>query len=608
MSRIQELEEILTRASIAYYDTGDSELSDAQYDLLFLELKSLDPNNKLFQTAGKGYVVSNEKERYEHPIEVGSIEFRTKDLSEILKKLDSNSTFSLKIDGNSFVHYLENQMSEAMVSRGSENVGLNRTDKFVAMKKIPMKVDFCPKTKVAVRGEVAIPKKKFTAENGFDVSKSNRNSVTGAISRQTDWELVFKHLDFITYTFIDCSNSNDLSELEWEKAYKVERQKPVYKNGVPVTVEELKRLVDECEYECDGIVFRNSDGELFAFKFEDETAPTKCLDLFPTIGSGQRLTPIASLEPVNLSGATIRKASVGSYSIAKTLGLFPLRQNTVVEIIRSNEIIPMVTKVVSFDDKIILDKVLCPCCQTEAEFNGAHMFCVNPQCPNIEKEFLYKFCSFFTPEGLKEKTLEKVFEHYDIESVYELLTCEIDFDELTEIDGIGESASNLIEQMFEKFSEPVDSKILYKTFITGCGERASKAIVNCGFKFEDYIVEEDGYDGFETLYKLPNFNSNIISELMTECYRIAEVAELLNVVDLVEIVGDKTFCISGVRLNEEQSKKAKLSGWEEKSGVSKNVDMLVVKDATKTSSKIEKAKSLGVSIVSLEDFLKMIEK
>ena len=141
--------------------------------------------------------------------------------------------------------------------------------------------------------------------------------------------------------------------------------------------------------------------------------------------------------------------------------------------------------------------------------------------------------------------------------------------------------------------------------VTGCGERASKAIVNSGFKFEDYF----NFDGdFDKLHTLPNFNSNIVSEMVEKNEMIEEVCSYLEIYDEKEVVGEKSFCITGVRLSKEQLDLAKNAGWEEKSGVSKNLNVLVVKSATSTSSKTEKAKSLGVKIVSLDEFVKMIQK
>lgn len=607
-NRIIELESKLAEWSKAYYENGESIVPDSVYDAHFNELKELNPNSKIFQTAGKGYVVqASEKEKFKHPIEVGSIDFRSHDLDEILKKLDKDATWTIKIDGNSVCDYFENGKLLNVSTRGSDNIGIIRTNRFVECGKTPKQIDFLKNVRLAcVRGEVAIPKKKFLVENGFDVDKASRNSVAGAISRKTDYEDVFKHVDNIKYTFIDCDSGESLYSEDWEKFYPVERQKPVYTNGKAITLDELKIAVENSEHECDGIVFKNSDGELFAFKFEDAKATTKILKIDISIGAAQRLTPIANLLPVNLSGSLISKASLGSFAMAEAIGAFPLNSNCVCEVVRSGEIIPLITRIISNDGEVIQNEILCPVCGTVAEYKGAHAFCVNPECPNIEREYLFKFCSFVAPEGLREKNLEKIFDYYGISSVTDLVSFGTDEDfDVTEVDGIGNSVAKLFEKMLETISSPINSKIIYQTFITGCGERASKAIVNSGFKFEDYF----NFDGdFDKLHTLPNFNSNIVSEMVEKNEMIEEVCSYLEIYDEKEVVGEKSFCITGVRLSKEQLDLAKNAGWEEKSGVSKNLNVLVVKSATSTSSKTEKAKSFGVKIVSLDEFVKMIQK
>lgn len=606
-NRINELETKLTEWAKAYYENGTSIVPDSVYDAHFKELQSLNPNSKIFQTAGKGYVVeASEKEKFKHPIEVGSIDFRSHDLDEIIKKLDRNATWTIKIDGNSVCDYFEYGNLLNVSTRGSENIGIIRTDRFIKCGKTPKTIDFLKSIRLAcVRGEVAIPKKKFLVENGFDVDKASRNSVAGAISRKTDYEDVFKHVDNVKYTFVNCDTGEDLSNFNWEEYYPCERQKPAFKNGIPISLEELRAAVENSEYECDGIVFRNPDGELFAFKFEDEKAQTKILKIDISIGAAQRLTPIANLLPVNLSGSIISKASLGSFAMAEGIGAFPLYSECHCELVRSGEIIPLITRIISNEGEIVQDKILCPCCGTEAQYNGAHAFCVNPNCPNIEREYLFKFCSFISPEGLKERTLEKIFSHYNINSVLDLVESEAGFWDITEVGGIGQSTAELFDEMVNTMNGELDSKIIYQTYLTGCGERASKAIVNSGFSFEEYI---SGKYSVDKLYTLPNFNSNIIKELEEKQEMISEVCQYGQYFDEVEVVGTKTFCITGVRLSKDEQELAKKAGWEEKSGVSKNLNVLVVKSTNSTSSKTEKAKSLGVKIVSLDEFLKMIGK
>ena len=148
MSRINELTEILKKASQDYYESGSSDISDAQYDVFFNELKSLDPNNDIFKTCGNGYsIAEDEKEKFKHPIEVGSIE-KYRDLSEVISKLDPDATFSLKLDGNATVDYFGYGKLINVVNRGSDNVGIIRTKRFVDCNKVPEYVEFLKNRKL----------------------------------------------------------------------------------------------------------------------------------------------------------------------------------------------------------------------------------------------------------------------------------------------------------------------------------------------------------------------------------------------------------------------------------------------------------------------------
>jgi DNA ligase (NAD+) len=505
------------------------------------------------------------------------------------------------LDGNSIVFYYKFGKLEHVVTRGEDNVGIIRTAKFL---KMPGVKTFIPELRsfeyISVRGEAVILKAKYVEKNGFDTTKSSRNAVGGAIARQTAWETVFKHLEFSAYTFTDCITGADLCDKPfWSNYFKVESQVPF----TTQTIEDLLTIKKSCEYDCDGIVFKNPDGEMFALKFEDEYKDTELISISNEIGQNQRITPVANLKPIQLAGATITRASLGSYQLAIDLGIWPQKKNTIVRVIRANEIIPYVTKMVSSEEPVVVSRVLCPSCGTDCKLIGAHMFCVNPDCPNIENQFLHKFVSFLAPEGLKEKTLEKIFEANNICTIEEYLETpisEISFG----IDGIGGHAQTLFTQM--KMVKEIPTTVLYQTFFNGCGERASKAIVKSGFLLSTYL--DGDRSQISKLYSIPNFNSGIISEFPKYLDRLEDICDLITVFEPAIHTGTKTFCATGVRVKGDLLEKSKKLGWEEKSGVSEGLDVLIVKDTESTSSKMTKAKAMAKppKIVSLEEFEKIL--
>ena len=160
---------------------------------------------------GRGYDLKgiDEKEKFNHPLPMGSID-KEKSKENIIAWLNSSATFSTKIDGNSVAVYYRDGKLWKVITRGKDDIGIDRTAKFITCSTIPKKIPTMGY--VRVRGEAAIKKSDYTSANGFDVEKACRNAVAGAISRQTDWEEVFKYVDFIAYDYRDCDTGEDLSD------------------------------------------------------------------------------------------------------------------------------------------------------------------------------------------------------------------------------------------------------------------------------------------------------------------------------------------------------------------------------------------------------------
>jgi DNA ligase (NAD+) len=600
---IEQRVDRLRQASQQYYETGTSFFTDSEFDTELELIRSLDPNNPILTEVGHGYVLRgiDDKEKFEHPIPVGSIE-KTKALQKLHDFLDKHSTYSTKIDGNSVVCYYKNGSLFKVVTRGSNNIGIDRTAKFIS--KVPNKIPVLGY--VAVRGEAAIKKSEYTVENGFDITKASRNAVAGAISRKDDYMEVFTFVDFIAYTFIDCDTGEDLySKIDWSNHFIVEHQKNecerIFKN-----VDEFK-LINKTDYpyEADGIVFKTGS-EYLAFKFEDESAPTQENDVVYSIGKNQVMVPVSLFETIELQGASISRASLGSYSRACEIGAWPLYENHVIEVIRANEVIPYVTRTISKSGKILKEGLPeCPACGEVSEQIGEHVFCTNPECPNLDSSRLYNFSEQFYPEGLSDKIVEKFFEHEGIDTVFDLLEYDINELKFLNIPGIGDSHMEKIHTFLKSFSGEIDAVVIYKTFLNGSGERASVKIVESGFDVYSYLESDNELD---RLKKLSNFNSNLITELVRNRENIREFVSLRKIKQEKKIMVEQkgTFVISGVRLKGDDIVKVAQAGWKEGSSVSKNTNILVVKDPASTSSKTQKARELNIPVVSLEEFLGMI--
>lgn len=591
---LNELRAWISEKSNQYYSTGTSDATDQEFDEKLNLLRTISPNDKLLKT-GHGYTLKgiDEKEKFQHPNEVGSIE-KTKSISDI----PPDATQSTKIDGNSIVAYYKNGNLFEVVTRGSENIGIIRTAKFIS--KVPKQIPL--KEYISVRGEAAIKKNDYTPENGFDVSKSSRNAVAGAISRKEDWENIFKYVDFIAYTFKNEDTHEDLyDKLDWSSFFKVEPQRKI-DPLLYTDIENYKHIYkDSYEYEADGMVFKKGSNYI-AFKFEDETATTRLFDIVWSIGKDQRLTPVAILEPVGLAGATIERASLGSYSKAVETSCWPLGDNHFVEIIRANEIIPHIERTISKNDVRNDSLPICPVCGSVSCLDGEHVYCRNPSCGNIESSRLYNFSENFYPEGLSEKIVEKFFDSENIKTVFDLIRYEGNFNK--EVYGIGESHISKINTFLTNIRKDIDVKILYKTFILNCGERASDKIVESGFDVYNFMEDSNEIN---KLNSLSNFSSAIISDIISKKNLFEEFLKIRSVKTFRnDVVKVGSFCITGVRFSKDELEKIKNLGWSEDSSVKKITTYLITKDPNSNSSKIQNAKKLNVPVVSVDEFKKII--
>ena len=600
---ISELEQKIKDASQKYHTNGSSGISDLTWDLWVDRLTELDPNNPLLEEVGNGYEIEEEVlegeglVKVEHPIIVGSIT-KCKDPNLIKSKIGKNSTFSVKLDGNSVVAYYRYGVLENVITRGKNNIGIDRTNKFkfIIPNTIGIKLPY-----IAVRGEAVIAKDNYTIENGFDISNSSRNTVAGLIAKKDNWEPQFKHIEFVAYTFIDINTKKDIySNYKWSDYFTVEEQKPC-KIFMDMKLDDFfYDYKANWKYDADGTVFKFDNGSMLALKYRDETITTLLKAIQWAIGIDQRLTPVAFLEPVKLSGATISKASLGSYDRYKSLGINS-NHLPYVEIIRANEIIPYVTKVVSHSTYLMNEPILpkCPCCGSEAVIEGKHAYCKNPACPNIESAMLYKFSSFFYPDGLSDKQISKIYDAYKIKTILDLLKFNHSRVDLKKISGVGSSLALLIEIFFNNLNNKIDSKIVYQSVIMSCGRTISKTIVNSGIKISDIYSNNDWVT---ILQKLPGFNSKVITQMLEKKDLIEAICKLRTVEDIVPKKVMGTYCITGMRFNKSQVDMLSIEGWIEDSSVKKTTTVLVTNDIYGTSTKIDKAKKYNIPIVDPEKF------
>lgn len=612
---LDEVCEKVKKAAQAYYD-GNAIMSDESYDSLIELLRFLNPDDDFLKRTGWGYELSSysDEEKFKHPIFTGSVS-KIKTIQEIIDFACGDLIkFSTKLDGNSIVaYYVDGKLTE-VATRGVDDIGIIRTEKF--KNKIPKSIP-TNRHYIRVRGEALIAKADYTEANGFtkdkgfDVRKSSRNAVAGLIKRLEKSPLFDKYVQFVAYTFTDIETEEDLyEELTWSDYFKVEEQK-LLGSITPEHLAEIKdKYKDNSEFEADGIVLKKTDGSLIAYKYEGETIVTDLLAMFFTIGKDQRLTPMAKIRPVIISGAEITQASVGSFGKAIEKGLWPVRATHEVRIKRSGEIIPHIIETVNVSDEAVtLDQLIpkCPKCGSDGVRDGEHIFCRNTKCPNVEGSRIFNFAEAYYPDMMGDSLAEKFFDSYGLKTVLDL----IKFDKpLTKvIDGVGDSKIDLLTTFLEHIKDDVDEELLYTTFLLGCGESTAKKIVASGFDLKAYVNGDVSQE--LKLSKLANFPKSIVQQLRGKLNIFKDILDVKNLkprvaASNVQIIG--SFCITKARFKPDQLEKIEKLGWVEDKSLKKTTTVLVTKDPLSITDKTKAAKSYGITIMTIDQFLKFIER
>ena len=408
MTRIQELEELIKYHKAKYYQ-GSPEILDIEYDKLEDELKELNPNSRVLEIVGSAPTGQN---KVNHDTKMLSLN-KTYKVEELKNWIDSHEVVSMyKYDGVSCSLIYENGRLVLAKTRGDGSVGENITSKAIWMKGISTTIDL--KDRVEVRGEIFCTEEDFfklsneMEKIGLDKPTSQRNIVAGLIGRKENLELN-RYIQFCAFDLIE---EEIALKTEMEKFHKLDQMKflipeiTLHKNlkKVEDVLESAQEFMAEGEYQIDGIVFSYNNLGLheelgatahhprykMAFKFQGEAKNTKIKKLVWQVSRNGILTPIAEVEPVELSGAKISRVTLHNYGMVKQ---FRLKKEDEIAIIRSGEVIPKFMEIVSSSNKPYEIPGVCPSCGEKVIEREIRLVCENNLCPAQVKENNFKFYS-----------------------------------------------------------------------------------------------------------------------------------------------------------------------------------------------------------------------
>lgn len=661
--RIAKLRDELNRHNRLYYEEAKPEISDQEYDALMRELIELEAANPQLATADSpsqrvgGQPIEGFK-TVEHAVPMMSID-NTYDEAEV-RAFDERVRKGLggggeqpwyvlepKVDGVAASLRYEKGLLVLAATRGDGRRGDDITHNARTISSIPLRLhDGAIPEVIEVRGEVYMPSAEFQRINrqreadGEPVFANPRNSTAGTLKQLDPRIVAQRKLRFVSHGLGEVKPMPAESYWEWIKLLK--------KWGFPIgegvalakTVEEVIAHIEKFKdtrgklaYQTDGMVvkvdsFKQRDRLgatskaprwVIAFKYPAEQMQTKLLDVRWQVGKGGNLTPVADLEPVFIAGSTVRRATLHNIKQVERLGIH-IGDTIVIE--KAGEVIPYVVQAVPekrpSHAKAIKPPDVCPSCgaKVEKEADTPYIRCVNPACPAQLKERLRWFCgrNQMDIENLGEKIIDQLVDA-------KLVTAFADLYRLTKSQVAGlermgdKSAQNIVEGIEASRKQGLD-RLLAGLGIRHVGNRVAHVLAShfgsldklaAATQAELSAVNEIGPVIAESVH---DFFHNEAGQRTTSAIKEAGINPVMERPAADEEglpLAGQTVVITGTLTKFDRAGIEALIirlGGKSAGSVSKKTSFVVAGESA--GSKLAKAKELGVTVLSEEEFLKKI--
>ena len=654
---IFKLVALLNKYSYDYYVEDNPQISDTEYDTLYKQLEKLEQEYPEFildnsPTQRVGDRVLDEFEKVIHKVPMLSLSntFSIEDLRDFdsrISKLSSDNSIEyiceLKIDGLAISINYENGKLVSAATRGDGMVGENVTENIKTIFSIPKTLK--TKKSFEVRGEVYLPKKSFELlnkereENNEVLFANPRNAAAGSL-RQLDSKITAKRrLSAFIYSVVGDENINSQ---KMALTVAADLGLPVNPNfKLCKTIDEIVDYImyweehkQDLPYEIDGIVIKVNSYSLqeeigstqksprwaTAYKFPEEELATKLLDIELSVGRTGIITPVAVLNPINISGSTVSKASLHNKDIIDELDI---HIGDMVVVKKAGEIIPKVVRVVeelrlANSEKYIMPNI-CPSCESKTFTKEGDPFtrCLNSDCPeqNIRKIIHFASREALNIEGLGDKVVATLYEKGIIKHTIDLFS--LDRNKLVELERMGDKSVDNLLNAIENSKQSSLDKVIFALGILNVGKKAGKILAEY-YKnltnFSKATVDE--------LLELPDIGlitAESIVDYLSNDNNLRFINELIEIgmnpqyeiqnKNTDNIFSGKTIVLTGklVELTRNEAKEylerfgAKVTG-----SVTSKTDYVIAGE--KAGSKLAKAEQLGIQVLSEDEFIDIMKE
>ena len=645
LSRMRELVNILNKYAHEYYVLDNPTVSDGEYDKLYDELCALEAETGevLFDSPTKrvGGEPISAFEKHDHIEKLYSLDKATSKeqltafFQRILKETPEFPEFSVeyKFDGLTIcLTYNDGKFLRA-TTRGNGTTGEDVTAQVLTIKSFPLTIDY--KGMLEVKGEAIIKLSVLEKYNltATEPLKNARNAVAGAI-RNLDPKETQKRKPEIYFYDVNYIEDNSLKSQRECVEFLKQNGFKVFEflrfestpEGVFEAINEIEKNRRSLDVLTDGAVIKVNAVDIrdrlgstekfprwaIAYKFEAEETTTILNDVVWQVGRTGKLTPLAILEPVELCGVTVRKATLNNPGDIVRKGV---KLNSRVLIRRSNEVIPEILGTTEYfgSSQEVITPSVCPECGSVIEEIGANVFCVNENCRRRVILALTNFAckEGMNVEGFSEMTAEVLYDELAVRKFSDLYL--LKKEDLLKLEGFKDKkAENILTAIEKSKSSPLENYI-YALGIDGVGKKTAKDLAK-KYKNIDNLAKATLLEVLTT-DEIGDIIAQNIVEFFSEQNNLDEIERLKQIginpqfaeVVMGDVFKDAKVVLTGTLEKYKRSEAQKIIeslGGEVSGSVSKLTTMVLA--GSEAGSKLEKAQKLGVRVISEQEFDDMI--
>lgn len=641
IKKMEELIREIEKHNYNYYVLDNPTISDGEYDKLYYSLVDLEketgiilpysPTQRVGDTVLEGFT----KKRHEVPLYSLN---KVRDFSDLeewcndMRKVDKTTDFAVeyKFDGLNLVIEYENGLFKSATTRGNGSIGEDVSLQVKTIKTVPLQIKF--KGRLIVQGEGMMTNKSFAEYNktATEKLKNPRNAVAGAIRNLDVKETAKRNLDFFCYSILLCEGEKFTTQKQMhdflvENGFQTGNYFKICTdvkeiihciNEIDLVKSKLDVMIDGMVIKVNNVAPREDIGFTakfpkwaIAYKFEAQEATTLLKNVVWQVGRSGRVTPIAELEPVELAGATIRRATLNNIDDIRRKDVYI---NARVFVRRSNEVIPEIMGLAEKNENSveIMEPDFCPCCKSKLVKRGPLLYCENHLgCRDQVVDRLSHFTSreAFNIEGLSEKTIEALYDNLGVRKESDLFKLKLE--DLLKLENFQEKKSKNIINSLQNSKNVEFYRFLLALGIAEVGVKTAKDIAK---HFKTLVNLKNASK--EEILKIDDIGEIIadnIYNFFKERYNIDEIDSLfgcgvkIKEVELLQTnpnITDKTFVLTGTLTKPRGEVETLIEslGGKTSSSVSKNTDYVLAGESA--GSKLDKARALGIKVINEEEF------